>query len=49
MICSNCGGHVTWRGPWSNLTHTECANCGAHNSQIVDEPADDPDEDEGAQ
>lgn len=33
MICSSCGGHVTWRGPMSNLTHTECARCGRHNSQ----------------
>jgi hypothetical protein len=37
MICSKCGGHVTWRGPFSALTHTECENCGAINSQQVDD------------
>lgn len=35
MICSRCGGSVTWRGPWSNLTHTECEDCGAVNCQEV--------------
>lgn len=34
MICNECGGLVTWRGPLSNLTHTECADCGAVGSQI---------------
>jgi hypothetical protein len=36
MICSKCGGLVRWRGPFSNLTHTECDNCGARNCQIVE-------------
>ena len=34
MICQDCGGLVTWRGPLTNLTHTECEGCGAMNSQI---------------
>lgn len=42
MRCSKCGGYVTWRGPMSNLTHTECADCGARNSQAID-----PDDNEG--
>jgi hypothetical protein len=38
MICSVCGGYnVTWRGPFICLTHTECADCGAINSQVVQE------------
>jgi hypothetical protein len=38
MICSVCGGHnVTWRGPLVCLTHTECADCGAIDSQVVEE------------
>lgn len=36
MICSACGGAVLWCGPWSNLTHTECQECGAMNSQIIE-------------
>jgi len=34
MQCSACGGHVTWRGPLSSLTHTECARCGRQNCQL---------------
>lgn len=34
MTCEKRGGHVTWRGPLSNLTHTQCGDCGATNSQI---------------
>ena len=34
MQCSQCGGLVTWRGPLSALTHTECPGCGAQNSQV---------------
>ena len=41
MICSRCGGSVTWRGPWSNLSHTECERCGARNSQVPEEVFDD--------
>jgi len=37
MICSICGGpNVTWRGPLSALTHTECSDCGAMNSQVAE-------------
>jgi hypothetical protein len=36
MKCSFCGGPVTWRGPLSNLTHTECATCGRQNCQEVE-------------
>lgn len=41
MICASCGGHVTWRGPIYNLTHTECEACGAINNQVPDQPDDD--------
>lgn len=41
MVCENCGGEVTWRGPIINLTHTQCANCGGVNCQIADQPEDD--------
>lgn len=34
MICSKCGGQVIWVGPFSNLTHTECQNCGGINCQV---------------
>jgi translation initiation factor 2 beta subunit (eIF-2beta)/eIF-5 len=38
MICSVCEGHdVTWRGRFACLTHTECAYCGAINSQVIEE------------
>lgn len=36
MICASCGGEVTWRGAFSNLTHTQCAGCGAINNQQVE-------------
>lgn len=45
MQCANCGGPVIWMGPWSNLTHTECQDCGAVNNQIVDEQEEDESED----
>lgn len=38
MTCSKCGGVVEWKGPLSNLTHTECRRCGAVNSQMPDDP-----------
>lgn len=43
MQCELCGGLVTWRGPLSALTHTECESCGGQNCQVVDVP---PNEDE---
>jgi len=47
MICSACGGpNVTWRGPLSALTHTECADCGAINSQVVEIEHDDDGEEQ---
>ena len=45
MQCSICGGLVIWKGPFVNLTHTECQRCGAINSQIADD-YDDLGEDE---
>jgi hypothetical protein len=36
MKCELCGGLVTWRGPLSALTHTECHQCGGTNCQITD-------------
>jgi hypothetical protein len=43
MICKYCGGPVTWRGPFSALTHTECSSCGATNCQRP-EPSEDEEE-----
>ena len=43
MQCERCNGEVTWRGPFSDLTHTECSSCGGINCQRVagqDEPDD---------
>ena len=36
MQCSQCGGLVTWQGPLSELTHTQCQNCGGINCQIIE-------------
>jgi hypothetical protein len=34
MICSRCRTPtVTWRGPITGLTHTECSKCGGANCQ----------------
>lgn len=41
MICTHCGGLVTWRGPLIALTHTECESCGGKNCQIVEREQDD--------
>ena len=46
MQCERCNGEVTWRGPLSALTHTECGSCGGINCQRVsgqEEPDDDID------
>lgn len=45
MGCEYCGGPVIWKGPLSNLTHTECQNCGAINSQVTEALNEDSDED----
>jgi hypothetical protein len=44
MQCELCGGLVTWRGPLSALTHTECENCGGQNCQVAEPVGDDTDE-----
>lgn len=44
MICELCSGEVFWKGPFSNLTHTECSNCGAVNSQMVEPEQEDEDD-----
>lgn len=41
MICSICNGQVIWKGPFSNLTHTECQQCGGTNCQTVPEDQSD--------
>lgn len=46
MICSYCFGEVTWRGPPSKLTHTECNDCGRTNCQQVDESEEEPDDED---
>jgi len=45
MICQDCGGPVEWKGPLSALTHTECARCGAINSQVPEGREGDYEED----
>ncbi|MEQ9723955.1 hypothetical protein ABQG65_22770 [Yersinia alsatica] len=45
MQCSRCGGSVIWKGPMSALTHTECQQCGAINSQLVEPVEDEESED----
>ena len=46
MICERCGGLVLWRGPLSDLTHTECQKCGGQNCQVFEhhEVDDEPDD-----
>lgn len=46
MICATCNGTVLWVGPMSNLTHTECQDCGRTNNQMVDTPDDNEGEEE---
>ncbi len=41
MICQRCGSEALWMGHLSNLTHTECQNCGATDNQVVDPESDD--------
>lgn len=41
MQCERCNGVVTWRGPLSNLTHTQCESCGGINCQRVEYTEDD--------
>lgn len=48
MICATCGGQVIWKGPLSNLTHTECQDCGRINNQEVEPAEDSEDEDDNA-
>ena len=43
MQCEKCGGLVTWRGPLSALTHTECESCGGINCQLVERDQEDED------
>ena len=40
MQCKDCGGPVEWKGPLTNLTHTECENCGAVDNQMEDDNQD---------
>lgn len=48
MICAHCNGQVTWRGPLSALTHTECESCGRQNCQRVDPDWHDYDDEDEA-
>lgn len=40
MICMYCGGIVEWKGPLTNLTHTECTQCGQKNCQLIDDESE---------
>ena len=45
MTCQSCGGLVLWRGPLTDLTHTECESCGAINNHVPEEePAEEHEE-----
>lgn len=46
MQCERCNGGVTWRGPFSALTHTECGSCGGINCQRIEAHGDDGGEDD---
>jgi hypothetical protein len=48
MTCSICGGCVGWKGPLTHLTHTQCNQCGAINSQEVWVPKEKGDDCEDA-
>lgn len=37
MTCRDCGGYVEWKGPLTDLSHTECERCGAINNQVQDD------------
>lgn len=41
MICATCGGSVIWMGLITNLTHTECQQCGAINNQMPEHAGED--------
>lgn len=46
MICDDCGrAGIEWKGPLSNLTHTECPHCGGVNCQRVSSMDDGDDDD----
>ena len=35
MICQRClTNTVSWKGPITRLSHTECSNCGGRNCQV---------------
>lgn len=45
MICGYCGcPEVIWVGPYSQLTHTECQNCGAVDAQVAEDEAPERDD-----
>ncbi|MEX6144612.1 hypothetical protein AB6G46_10860 [Providencia hangzhouensis] len=41
MICADCGGEVVWVGPITNLSHTECKQCGSVNNYLTEKVEDD--------
>lgn len=41
MVCADCGGEVVWIGPITNLSHTECKQCGAINNYLNEQGEDD--------
>ena len=43
MKCEACDGLVSWRGPLSALTHTECERCGRRNCQVAESERDEYD------
>lgn len=45
MKCAFCGGAVSWVGNLIDNPSTKCASCGARNSQEVDEPVPDREDD----
>lgn len=39
MICRACDGLVLWQGPLAALTHTQCVQCGAVNTEKLEDHA----------
>jgi hypothetical protein len=36
MECANCGGLVTWKGPWDSM-YKHCQGCGVTDGDTVEE------------
>ncbi len=48
MICKFCGARVEWKGPLTELTYTQCTNCGRQNCQETEDQQAEGGQDEAA-